>query len=1314
MGNLTRTRHPFYWNSNPTASFVTGIPSQVDLSQFVTNPEGRALTFGTLGTPRGRTVLERVAAQLGPRQWARLPCVNLSYQRDDRDRPLADIVEAMPAPDYGVYECAWNWGNQICWDDATRRAMWMGSNHYTDGQSHNTKYYRFSELTNRWKATSNPTNNKKTGHTYSENALDPVRRLLWKYDSGTDRAFAMNVDTDTYWGGIYLPAGTMGDWLGWGRAMVFHEAMDGLVWAAPASQSIGGGSIWCRRSLGGTSYIDRTWEKLADNLGNDAWHMLGHYHALTGRAIFGGGAGEGQNNWKFWSVAANGTVTNLPDCPRLMSVSEPTNDVVNSKRAQFVADPSSRKSVIFYADGYVYEFDHDTNTWGTEPVSQMPVLNKNGLAVPIPRHNVILWIKWGIANTCQMWLYRNSPGGQTAEALPQGVSISGSNLTWDGVGSAGTTNLRLFCTDGDFTSDSGEAQIQVSGALNLGTRSLFAPQMPEVAFVEGYSETEHLGLWVLSPQHRTNPGDLFWKTGSNLQRHARLGGGAWVSPVPIQYEGTLPVGCSLSTNGVLTYTGAPIQVGRVSDGEIRLKTGTDVGPWFRVRVMRPSVTYLANDSRSFSVATAASTATGSDADPHVVFMENGIYTMDAEREKYAYQATTNAARPRYIASITRGNPTTLTITAPHGWTVGSTRNVWLYGLQGDLATLNDKEVRAEAPFSATAVDTTTISVAVDTTGTTGAITGAIVSAANNKLWRMPTTGEAKYLLSAPGGYAKFQNNYDRLSSITFDQPSITSLPRIISYTKWLWPYMVDIAATTKTSNSGSFGLPQMDVYATKCILGTVDADNYPGVSTDGFGSDAGDGGSLEPNLGYSGTGEVRKGLPLNPWEKQQNYYWNIELGPWTGSGTSHPSYVHGRPEGYLIVNNMFQHGANAQYSVLKTTRAHCYYRNSLFWTRRSVYTEGLRDTQTVPSCTLDLPNNSDAIFYNLEFVSWRTPPDYKTAHQIWLNPRRTLWGGNDGPGYPEICFQPESSPNAVVLVFEATDLKTTSGVATLQINNGSGWADAPAGTLVSATVGSNDYTCYVPPSAFPTDGVYKLRIATDGKVSPPPPKVGEAFITVGRAHGWLCITSCYQWPSTAITPEMNAGPQRWAYDQTTGIGSWYTAMGVNNDGTLTPWATDPANPYTWKQYFSYVNFTWLRGTGELSGLAHNPIHFDGTAPRSALQQFGTTDLWGPIPKNFHHGTTAYMANMRFDGWNANDLTDLDEDGNSFRWIRNTSGKPVSPDVIAPNGDMFYGNISNAKQPPNIPYVEYGGFYVTGPGGVLRDEPEYQLPDWWKI
>jgi hypothetical protein len=88
------------------------------------------------------------------------------------------------------------------------------------------------------------------------------------------------------------------------------------------------------------------------------------------------------------------------------------------------------------------------------------------------------------------------------------------------------------------------------------------------------------------------------------------------------------------------------------------------------------------------------------------------------------------------------------------------------------------------------------------------------------------------------------------------------------------------------------------------------------------------------------------------------------------------------------------------------------------------------------------------------------------------------------------------------------------------------------------------------------------------------------------------------------------------------------------------------------------------------------------------------------------------------------MTAKNSDGAIEKWFRVDSPSPqvVNGDEFLEHATDYYTltpgiapiNDATTRKPPNIPTVEVGGLYVTGPQGVVRNEPAVILPDWFLV
>lgn len=153
-------------------------------------------------------------------------------------------------------------------------------------------------------------------------------------------------------------------------------------------------------------------------------------------------------------------------------------------------------------------------------------------------------------------------------------------------------------------------------------------------------------------------------------------------------------------------------------------------------------------------------------------------------------------------------------------------------------------------------------------------------------------------------------------------------------------------------------------------------------------------------------GDSRYGIvkPPGVW---RHWFWNFHGSQMGGTGAlNHQFYIQGRPNTYLIVNNMLITGS-CECSVLKSTRYHNILRNSLI---SSVLdpenpTIGLRSDKLV-----DFVSAGEAIVYNNEFIGARSLAKGGLTAFVHFRARRNWWGA-DSPAYPDVSWDPPVTSN---------------------------------------------------------------------------------------------------------------------------------------------------------------------------------------------------------------------------------------------------------------------------------------------------------------
>jgi hypothetical protein len=199
------------------------------------------------------------------------------------------------------------------------------------------------------------------------------------------------------------------------------------------------------------------------------------------------------------------------------------------------------------------------------------------------------------------------------------------------------------------------ATASVTTPAQVTTERVEFADIPEIVFLEGFAETEEMGIFILDPINRTRPGDHSHLTGAlnRIQRHPDDGGGNYSVRSTLGITLTSVSGSALgvsynATTGQLIYDGAAQSDPRASwTVKLSSTTGRESAT-FNVRVMRPQVVYGTNASAVNTAkgwgATVATTPTAINSATTAAGVENviavlgGTYTDvdwlgSADREK---------------------------------------------------------------------------------------------------------------------------------------------------------------------------------------------------------------------------------------------------------------------------------------------------------------------------------------------------------------------------------------------------------------------------------------------------------------------------------------------------------------------------------------------------------------------------------------------------------------------------------------------------------------------------------------------------------
>jgi hypothetical protein len=272
-------------------------------------------------------------------------------------------------------------------------------------------------------------------------------------------------------------------------------------------------------------------------------------------------------------------------------------------------------------------------------------------------------------------------------------------------------------------------------------------------------------------------------------------------------------------------------------------------------------------------------------------------------------------------------------------------------------------------------------------------------------------------------------------------------------------------------------------------------------------------------------GDSRYGIVKAP-NTQTHWIWNFH-GTRMGSPSNlrHQIYMHGRPDGYLHINNIRVDGARAC-SIVKSTKYYNVVRNSLLSAVPDPAQPAVGDRADK---LIDIASAGETVIYNNELVGAYTVEGKGTQNGLVMLRARRSWWGADTPAYPDVSYNP--------------------------------------------------------PQTSVRDGGY---LAPEGFTAGPETFVNPAFWDAVRARD----------------------------------------------------VQDPQNPYTFKKYISFNSFRWVdEGDGRRAAVVD-----DGTAPRGATFLGSIAEYWGTAPANWVERSVTFLANNRYTGWQADDMT------NPARWL----------------------------------------------------------------
>jgi hypothetical protein len=570
-------------------------------------------------------------------------------------------------------------------------------------------------------------------------------------------------------------------------------------------------------------------------------------------------------------------------------------------------------------------------------------------------------------------------------------------------------------------------------------------------------------------------------------------------------------------------------------------------------------------------------------------------------------------------------------------------------------------------------------------------------------WRIgASTQFFKYILGEPGNRPSFKDSPRDPSIVSTNPGGSRSLNVNLldpNYTTGVTGYFknltlrgtVDITGITAASY-----VAQTRYTARKCSL------LYAfGVSSDGFGPSHDDAtvlDALDPVAGAA-RGGPRPGSELLFFSELCEYK------TWIGVGSNyHNIYQHGRPSSWTIINGCHWTGKNDG-SQVKTTHFHVRVRNSQFYTRSDIAFNGVIP---VTGKCVDAPSTSDVVVYNNHFVAENVSSARRTEMFLWFNPRRSIWGGNDG--YANVNYQ--SAP------FQPFNLYITdSGVASTGTNvrlmvrpwRSGAWTQVTATITYSGT--SNHWNAMTSPTAFPNSGWYELQLISDQRAltETPPTNRQVKPLQVYRNASYFLAAGTFPWDQGADTlrPWADVDPKRWCIDD--GRAYWAAARGTSNlnDTTTTAYLYDGTNPYTHKHFVSFNTFETLNDIRPTA-----LIQDQSTYPNGAIVQGESQSRYGLVPPNWHPCSISFFSNNKTVGYTTTNMAE------SSQWIDLTSKQFGN----TPADQWQPGPVEGRMVPVPLPLVadiNASGQVVPGvlQSNVTPATPNAQkvtLPSWWRI
>lgn len=289
------------------------------------------------------------------------------------------------------------------WDPIGKRLYIIGSDHNGGSRTMNARFVMYDDATNTWTNLPapfwfSPIQGGNAMHGYEHTTIDPVARKIYTRPMGDDVLRGMT-------GYVYdIPTSTWST-LPINNVTQYNSCCIGLQWF-PERASVIWPSLESGVNGGVVEYKSGAWSRLWPvNLVLGSYQGFAQYNPVLHLVWFGGGTNAETRNY---TLNATGTVTTLSNAPLSMVINQTVQTI----------DPSSGDGLVLDNSRTLWTYKFQTATWthvaGTPGIFSGSVNTTavNGVvATPISNYGVVLFTKCLSQDTCTMYIYKHSQGG---------------------------------------------------------------------------------------------------------------------------------------------------------------------------------------------------------------------------------------------------------------------------------------------------------------------------------------------------------------------------------------------------------------------------------------------------------------------------------------------------------------------------------------------------------------------------------------------------------------------------------------------------------------------------------------------------------------------------------------------------------------------------------------------------------------------------------------------------------------------------------------------------------------------------------------